>query len=201
MQKQIVIIHGGNTFNKYIDFFNSILNKEVEKDNFFPKEDWKSSISKKLGDNFEVFIPRMPNSNNAKYKEWKAWFNRLVPFLNDGVILIGHSLGGIFLAKYLSTNPGLKLKIRALILIAPPFEETYIGDCLGTFKFKKSIKNINTLVNKIFLIQSEDDIIVSPINMDKYLNELPNAKTMLFKDRGHFNQPEFPELYEIIKSL
>lgn len=200
MRKQIVIIHGGNTFNKYIDFFNSILNKEVKKDDFSYKEDWKASMSKKLGDNFEIFIPRMPNSNNAKYKEWEVWFNKLISFLNDGIILIGHSLGGLFLAKYLSTNPNLKVKINALILIAPPFEETCIGD-LGTFKLKKSIKNINTLVNKIFLIQSEDDMIVAPINMDKYLNELPKAKTMLFKDRGHFNQPEFPELYEIIKSL
>ena len=46
----------------------------------------------------------MPNSMNARYKEWKIMFNKFLPFFKNNLVLVGHSLGGIFLAKYLSEN-------------------------------------------------------------------------------------------------
>jgi hypothetical protein len=52
-----------------------------------------------------MFIPEMPNSKNASYKARKIWFEKLFPYLNDeGIILIGLSLGTIFLLKYLTEN-------------------------------------------------------------------------------------------------
>jgi hypothetical protein len=46
----------------------------------------------------------MPNPMNARYNEWKILFKKIVLLLDDNVILIGHSLGAIFLVKYLSEN-------------------------------------------------------------------------------------------------
>lgn len=39
----------------------------------------------------------MPNSNNAHYQEWKIIFDKIVTLLDEDVIFISHSLGGIFL--------------------------------------------------------------------------------------------------------
>lgn len=82
----------------------------------------------------------MPNGNNAQYIEWKIWFERLLPFLNDGVILIGHSLGGIFLAKYLSEN-NFSIKVRAAILIAAPFDALGMKESLSQFKLLSPLEN------------------------------------------------------------
>ena len=51
-----------------------------------------------------LYKARLQYRTNARYEEWKIWFERMIPFLNDNVILVGHSLGGIFFVKYLSEN-------------------------------------------------------------------------------------------------
>ena len=102
MKQQILVIHGGDTFDTYKDYLSFLKNREISLDRLRLKRDWKDILSEKLGENFDVLSPRMPNGTNARYKEWKIWFERVIPFIDKGVIFIGHSLGGIFLAKYLS---------------------------------------------------------------------------------------------------
>ena len=62
------------------------------------------NLDKVLGGGYEVLIPQMPNSQNARYSEWKILFEKIISILDDEIILIGHSLGGIFLVKYFSEN-------------------------------------------------------------------------------------------------
>jgi len=103
MKKQVVVIRGGNTFETrkaYVAYLKRY-KLDIQK---LKRGDWKDSLNKDLGKTFEVILPRMPNASDARYEEWKIFFNKLRPFLRSGVILIGHSLGGTFLAKYLSQN-------------------------------------------------------------------------------------------------
>ena len=104
MKKQVVVIHGADTFDTYEDSLKFLRNFEIDSLEYFKGKNWKTSLQERLGDEFEVISPRMPNTLNAKYLEWKIWFEKLVPLLNEEVILIGHSLGGTFLAKYLAEN-------------------------------------------------------------------------------------------------
>ena len=62
-------------------------------------------------------MPSMPNKQNAAYDEWSIWFEKYFAYLKDDVILIGWSLGGMFLAKYLSDKP-FPVKIKSLFLLA-----------------------------------------------------------------------------------
>ena len=79
----------------------------------------------------------MPLQENAKYNDWKIFFERYIPFLRNNVILIGASLGGIFLAKYLSENKFPK-KILSTYLICPPFDNTTLGeDLVGVVTVKE----------------------------------------------------------------
>ncbi len=105
MKKQIVIIHGGETFDNYEDYLNYLKNYDISR--VFEKEvvgdgkRWKDNLDDDLNNEFEIFKLSMPSPRNAKYLEWKIWFEKYLPYLRDDVILIGHSLGGIFFGKIL----------------------------------------------------------------------------------------------------
>ena len=101
MKQQIFVIHGGNASNSYHEYLKYLKAKKITLDDFHRK-DWKTGLAEKLGRNFEVHNPAMPNKQNAKYLEWKIYFEKIIPLMKAPVILVGHSLGGIFLAKYLS---------------------------------------------------------------------------------------------------
>ena len=199
MKKQVLIIHGGTTFPTYKDYVDSLKSVQIDLSRLKYQLDWKNSITSDLGNKYEVFVPKMPNSTDAKYNEWKMWFEKIILLLNDDVILIGHSLGGIFLAKYLSENTICK-KTKAVILIAAPFKDTNI-EKLSSFSLPKSILKIGEQINKIILIQSEDDPLVPIEHIHLFKKQLPSAKIVLFKNNGHFKQEHFPELVSLIKSL
>lgn len=200
MNQQIVIIHGGTTFETYKDYLSFLKNRGVDLDNFTMGSDWKGTLEEKLGKNFQILFPSMPNKTNARYKEWKIWFERMFPFLRNNTILIGHSLGGIFLAKYLSENK-LPKKIKATILVATPFDAANSVESLGDFKLSTSLAKFAKQGGIIYLIQSKDDPAVPFEEFEKYQKVLPEAKSMLFDGRGHFNQESFPEIISLIKTL
>ncbi len=201
MKKQIIVIHGGDTFNNYQEYVKFLKDWKIDfKDMQTKRVDWKDNLANKLGVSFEVIAPRMPNKLNAKYLEWKIWFEKFLPHLNREVILLGHSLGGIFLVKYLSENI-LPKKISGLFLVAAPFDEKDSEYPLGSFKLKLNLSKISKQVRKIFIYQSKDDPVVPFADFGKYRKALPSAVFKMFENRRHFNQENFPELLKDIKSL
>lgn len=201
MKKQIVIIHGGNVYDIKDDFLVRLKEKKVCRDDFKSRKSWRDDFEKKLEGKFEIFTPRMPNKENAKYIAWEIWFEKLLPFLDNDVTLVGHSLGGLFLMKYLSESSFPK-KIKSLILIATPFNGKGSNHKLNTdYSFNDDFQKITNQVNKIFLFHSTDDIIVPFADFEIYREKLPNASYSSFNNRGHFNIEKFPELIGIIKTL
>lgn len=198
MPKQLFVMHGGDSFNTYDEYIAALkaIDLDLGRATF---KGWKQQLPTVLGDEYDVIQPRMPNANNAKYFEWKIWFEKHIPFLQDDVILVGHSLGGIFLAKYLSEETFPK-KIRATLLVAPPFS-TVVDHPLGDFNFSTNLSKLAEQGGEIYLFQSKDDDVVPYFNVEMYQKELPKAHVMIFGDRGHFHVTEFPELVEIVKKL
>ena len=199
MKKQIVVIHGGGTYKTYKEYMAYLKSLKVDLDKY-RRKDWKDSLADRLGRSFEVFLLKMPNPTNAQYNEWKILFNKIARLLRNNVILIGHSLGGVFLAKYLSENKFPK-KILASILVAPPYDEKDIKEPVCDFVISNNLDKFKKQGGKIFIYQSEDDPVVPYVDLGKYQKALPNAIIRIFKDRGHFDQPEFPELVNEIKKL
>lgn len=191
--QQVVMIHGGNTFLSHEDFLADLKSSPVSLDSFCSKKTWKNDLAENLGADYQLINPRMPNGQNAQYQEWQIWLEKLLPFLRGEVILIGHSLGGLFLVKYLSANT-LSLKIDKLIMLAAPFA----FPAIGSFKFG-SLEKVNQQCQNIVIMHSQDDQVVPVADAQKYAQALPGARLVLFKDKGHFNQEEFAELVEEIK--
>lgn len=203
--KQVVFIHGGDSFSKHEDFLNHLREVELWDPKGQGSEHWNKSLRKYLSPDYELFQPSMPNKNNANYVEWKIWFERHVQFLHDEVILVGWSLGGMFLAKYLSENT-LPVNVGKLYLLAAPCgdyldpnNETSGNDC-GTFKFSVTeLEQLSRQVENIQIWHSKDDFVVPYQHALEYIKALPGAKLVTFSDRNHFLQADFPELVASIK--
>jgi len=199
MKKQILFIHGGSTFKSYREYLSHLKSIEIDLDRY-RKTKWSDSLNIGLGNKFDVLLPKMPNPSNAKYNEWKIIFNKISKLLEKNVILIGHSLGAIFLIKYLSENKFPK-KILATLLISPPYDDDGMEESLGDFILPKSLNKLNNQGGKIFIYQSKDDPVVPYSHLEKYKKALPNAIIREFKNREHFNQPKFSELIKDIRGL
>ncbi|MFA5841144.1 MAG: alpha/beta hydrolase [Candidatus Paceibacterota bacterium] len=196
---QIVIIHGGMTFKKRKDYLDYLKNREVKIEK---KIRWTDDyLDKELGKKFEIIRPQMPLSEDAKYADWKIYFKRHIPHLRNNVILIGNSLGGIFLAKYLSENKFPK-RILSTYLVCPPFDNTLSAeDLVGGFKLKADLSLIEKNSKNLYLLFSEDDDVVPLSHAKKYKNKLKNAKIFIYKGKnGHFRIPKFPEIVKMIKN-
>ncbi len=204
MKKQVLHIHGGDSFSQREDFLQYLKVKTirdlpgVEKVNF-----WTKTLLEDLGDEYEVFMPAMPNSTNAHYEEWKIWFERYFTYLREEVILVGWSLGGMFLAKYLSENKP-PFSIKSLYLLAAPsgeWPEQADGNDCASFRFTtQSAGNIAKTADKIEIWHSHDDFVVPVTEADWYQKHLPGSKLRLFGDKSHFLVPELPELVSAIKN-
>jgi len=142
----------------------------------------------------------MPLQDNAKYEEWKIHFERYFDQLTDNIILVGESLGGVFLAKYLSENLFPK-KILSVYLVCPPFDNTLMGeDLVGGFALQSDLSMIEKHCKNINLLFSKDDDCVPVSHTKKYEEKLENPNVVIYESKsGHFNISEFPEIIEMIK--
>ena len=199
MKTSVILIHGGETFENYNAYIMHLKNCTFDpKKAETQSKRWNRNLQNSLGDDFNVIQPIMPSKNNAKYKEWKIWFEKIFPHIQEGSVLIGHSLGGTFLIKYLSEHD-FPYVITATHIVAAPYDDKGADYSLADFTLPNTLRKFTTQAGKIFLYHSKDDPVVSFTNFEKYTQILPDAEKVIFKDKGHFMQEKFPELVMNIK--
>ena len=79
-----------------------------------------ASLKAELGPDYEIRYPRMPNEEDPSYATWTATLEHELAALDDGAILVGHSVGGTFLINALAEQPPSR-EFGAIFLIAAPF--------------------------------------------------------------------------------
>lgn len=166
-----------------------------------PRINWAGEwLEEKLGPKFKVIRPRMPQRENARYEEWKIFFERYLPLLKGRFMLIGNSLGGIFLAKYLSEHK-LPRKALAVYMVCTPFDDTVpTEDLVGGFKLKSEIVSLEKNAKYVRMLFSEDDTVVPVSHAKKYAQKLNKTEIHIFNGKnGHFNVATFPEIVKMIK--
>lgn len=204
MKQQVVVIHGAGGFVN-VDrarFEEGIKNREVTVESLRRKTDWKGELGTALGDRYDVLSPRMPNADDPRYSEWKAWFEKIIPVLENEIIVVGHSLGGLFLAKYLSEYT-LPVRIRGLFIVGAPYfgkERKWERGDQG-FYLSQDLSHVTEQSEHIFLYYSEDDFAVPFEDSTHYKSVFPEAVVRTFSDRGHFRDDNLPGIVEDIKSL
>ena len=187
-----MIIHGGDSYSSKEDYLSELKNSTLDYQRMLPKKRWSDTII----DTFleaDILMPQLPNKQNANYQEWKIYFEKLLPFFGSNIRLIGHSLGAMFLAKYLH-NKSLEKPVRQLILLAGGYD----GADYGSFNVN-SAKGLEKSAREIHLFHSRDDFVVDFSELAKYQADLPEAIVHTFDDRNHFLDADFPELIDLLK--
>ncbi len=190
------MVHGGMTFKNDKDYVHYLKTRKVSTKK---RPYWEADLEEKLQKKFEIIRPRMPLHDNAKYRDWKLSFERYIPLLKKNSILIGSSLGGIFLAQYLSEHK-LPKKALSVYLVCAPFDNSLsTEDLVGGFRLKDDLSLLEKNCKNLHILFSKDDDIVPPAHAEKYRKKLKKAHIIVYKSKGgHFTVPRFPEIIKMI---
>lgn len=205
MKKSVIYVHGGDSFSTHEDFLQYLRITPLRDPLGEKATRWPDTLRAELGAEYDVYQPTMPNKFNARYEEWIIWFERHLALVADGVILIGWSLGGMFLAKYLSETP-LKKRVAAAFILAAPGGEFKDetgggGDCRDFRPRREAVAKLTATVPHIEFWHAEDDFVVPVTELEWYRSAIPDAKFVVFKDKNHFLCESLPELISAVKTV
>lgn len=154
--------------------------------------------------NINYYFPKFPIIQEATYESWENVLNeyRTKRFLNENSIVISHSLGTLFIPKYLARN---NIKIDTYVSVAGFLNYKGREDLENIMKrffpSQEEFEKCQTLVNNIYSIYSDNDEMNPIKNLEDYADSLI-AKKILIKNAGHFNPKsnikEIKELNNII---
>lgn len=154
---------------------------------------WQALLPTDLGSRFHVLAPEMPSLTKPVYAEWKVLFEKYLAKVKGDVILVGHSLGGCFLLKYLSEE-NIQPRVTGLFLVATPHNTVKGFEVLGQYKSLPVIKNIT-------LYHSLDDVEV-PYAHAELLKDRLGATLKTYTDQGHyFKRKKFTDLSKDIETI
>src|SRR5262245_17058743 len=166
MTNQVLFIQGGGE-GTHDEWDNKILD----------------SLERELGPNYPVRYPRMPHEADPKYSEWKAALKREFAGLDDGAILIGHSIGGTILIRTLADDPP-RLTIGGVFLIAAPF----VGDGGWPSEDIKPLSDLGARLPEqvqVFLYRGSKDETAPVGHLQLYATAIPQAVVRRLSGRDH----------------
>jgi uncharacterized protein len=158
-----------------------------------------TSLQSALGTDYRVITPQMPSENAPEYARWKAQIAKELATLDGPVILVGHSLGGSVLIKYLSEEQ-IDKPIAGLFMVASPFwgaPDWEVDEYTLHDDFAAHLPNGLPL----YIYHGQDDDIVSFDHLTLYAARLPQAKVQGFAGRGHQFNDDLSEVAADIKRL
>jgi predicted alpha/beta hydrolase family esterase len=142
-----------------------------------------ASLRKALGAEYDVRYPRMPGESNSTMRTWKVKIARELEALDGEVILVGHSVGGAALLKYLSEENAEKAMAGLFLLAAPSWDdENWNFDDL---RLPRDLAATLSRVPRIFLYHNRDDEIVPFRHLALHAARLPRAVVREGDRGGH----------------
>ena len=157
------------------------------------------SLGRELGPGYEIRYPRMPNEDDPSYAAWKATIEREFATLDDGAILVGHSIGATILVNALAEQSSGR-KFGAVFLLAAPFvgEGGWPGDDL------KPPRDLGARLPRgvpIHFYHGLDDETAPPSHVELYARAVPQACVHRLPGRDHQLNNDLTEVAAMIKSL
>ncbi|MFD1032384.1 alpha/beta fold hydrolase [Metaplanococcus flavidus] len=155
-------------------------------------------LNDELGSDFRLLAPKMPTPEDPKYPEWKQVLKEEIASLEDGAILLGHSIGGSALLKFLSEEE-LGKSFAKVITIAAPYWGIDENWQLKDFELAEDFSARSSLLPDAVLFHSIDDEIVPFEHLEKYMESLPGATVRQLSGKDHIFQDGLPEAIEEIR--
>lgn len=173
-----------------------------------PDSPWKLWLRDQLvQSDIEVLLPTMPDADHPKLQEWLATVNGLVGQAAEPVILVGHSLGGTTVLRYLEQPDALPIK-AGVLLAGATSAAIHRQRHPGIMDFFAQSWNFDAIRSKrtpLIAIYSADDPAVEVLEGELVRDELGARWVLLDKSYQHFSTSsgvlEIPELRKEILQL
>ncbi len=156
-----------------------------------------ASLETALGPSCEVRYPRMPNEADPNFHAWGDAIGEEIARLDNGAVVVGHSVGGTILVHTLARRPELARRAAAIVLIAAP----YVGD--GGWPSDEIAPAADWAAplaeTAIRLYQGDADETVPMEHADLYAKVLPRALVRRLPGRDHQLNDDLSEVAEDIR--
>jgi hypothetical protein len=150
-------------------------------------DEWDSklveSLSRALGPGYEVRYPRMPDEGDPNFAAWSAALRDEFARLDDGAIVVGHSVGGTILINTLAEQPP-DVALGSIFLIAAPF----VGEGGWPGEDGQDQRDIGAKLPggvPIHLYHGLADDEVPPAHAELYARAIPRAHLHRLPGRDH----------------
>jgi hypothetical protein len=158
-----------------------------------------ASLERELGSGYAVRYPRMPGEDDPGYEAWKAAIMEEFDSLEDGAILVGHSVGGTIAIRVLAEEP-TKPRFGGLFVIAAPFigEGGWPGD--DADDCKKFAERLPLGV-PVYLYHGTDDEEVPTAHVHLYAKAISHAVIRMLERRDHQINNDLSDVARDIRSV
>lgn len=154
-----------------------------------PEENWfpwlKSELEQK---GYEVTVPAFPNPDKPLLQPWLEEFEKYKDKINEDTILIGHSLGGMFLLRILER---LNQPIKAAIIVSGSAGVKPIKFYEGDYNFSNGFDfdwdKIKLNAKNFIVFHSDNDPYISLGNGELIAEKL-GVDLAFISNAGHFNK-------------
>lgn len=172
MVKNILILHGWNATPQDHWFFRA-------------KEKWEKK-------GLKVHIPQMPGNYFPKLDEWLKMIESFQP--DESWVLIGHSLGGVAILKFLENADR---PIAKTILVATPRAAMHFGALDNFFEGGFDWGQIRTHCPKFEILSEDNDPAVPLEHGQKYAKNL-GGRLHTISGFSHFHKLDLNFLEKLI---
>ena len=166
-------------------------------------EEWDdklvASLRRELGNGYEVRYPRMPDEEGASADAWGPTIQHELDTLDDGAVVVGHSVGGTILIHELAQRPAAR-PLGAIVLVATPFVGADGWPADG-FELPTDLGARLPPDVPVHVFHGLDDDTAPPAHAELYGRAIPHAQLHLLPGRDHQLGNDLREIASEIRKL
>jgi pimeloyl-ACP methyl ester carboxylesterase len=155
------------------------------------------SLRRELGAGWDIRYPQMPDEDDPSDAAWGPAISAALAALEDGAIVIGHSVGGTLLVGVLATRPPGG-DLSAIVLLAAPFAGPggWPGD---GFEMTGDLGGRLPAGVPVHLFHGLADDEVPPAHAGLYAAAIPGARVHRLPGRDHQLGNDLSEVAALIR--
>lgn len=157
------------------------------------------SLRRELGHGFEVRYPRMPAEDDPSYATWAPAIVEELSTLEDGAVVVGHSVGGTILIQAFVEQPP-EVTLGAIVLLATPFVGAG-GWPADEFEFPTDLGARLPPGVPVHVFHGLEDDTVPPAHADLFASVIPHAEVHRLTGRDHQLGNDLREVARVIRAL
>uniref|UniRef100_B0SW00 Alpha/beta hydrolase n=1 Tax=Caulobacter sp. (strain K31) TaxID=366602 RepID=B0SW00_CAUSK len=141
------------------------------------------SLERELGSDYEIRYPRMPDEGDPQFARWKTALREELCKLEDGAVLVGHSIGATILVHTLAEEPPQRPP-AGIFLVSMPFigEGGWPSDEIRT---KPDLGAKLPARSPVYLYHGDADETVPAKHADLNAKAIPQAVARKLPGRDH----------------